>query len=457
MRLSGLMVSCRKIVQKFGSVFKSTPGNLSTAPGIPNTGDLQVNSRAAQDASISVAIPVKNAGDEFRLLLSSMKAQRAFKKLEIVIVDSGSSDRSVETAEEFGAKVIKILPHEFSHSYARNLAAEHATGDYLLFTVQDALPPSDTWLYELFTALKRNDVVAVSCAELPREDADLFYRALSWNHYRFLEVDKQDRILCKPDQEDHLTLRKNAQLSNVACLISRDVFMRYRFRHNYAEDLDLGMRLVKDGHRLALLSSTRILHSHNRTPYYHLKRGYVDTFFISEILPGHQAAAIESERILRDVRFTFSVVDWIVCEELAELSLPCSVERLSDFVMEKLDAAPHGGYRRLDELSSDGYVDGDFKSFVKNVCPDSSFERDKGLPYDGILLRAMQNFMMMIFAYMHSTYGRIDATVLEHFKTCLYRACAFQFGCHIAACFLQASERDTPQFRKLHTELAKGV
>lgn len=74
----------------------------------------------------------------------------------------------------------------FSHSFARNLGAEEATGDYLLFTVQDALPPSSTWLYELFQVIKDQNVVAVSCAETPREDADLFYRQISWNNYNFL-------------------------------------------------------------------------------------------------------------------------------------------------------------------------------------------------------------------------------------------------------------------------------
>ena len=200
-----------------------------------------------ENVTVSVVIPVKNAGDDFRSLLSSLARQRGFKGVEIVVVDSGSSDLSVEMAREFGGKVLQISPEEFSHSYARNLAAENSSGDYILFTVQDALPSSDLWLHELFSALKKNDVAAVSCAEDPKNDADLFYRASCWSHYKFLEVDRQDRIFSKPEIENYFTLRKNAQLSNLACLISRKLFLEYKFRGNFAEDLELGLRLIRMG------------------------------------------------------------------------------------------------------------------------------------------------------------------------------------------------------------------
>ena len=161
-----------------------------------------------EEVTVSVVIPTKNGGEDFRRALATIANQKGFRKVETIVVDSGSTDKTVEVAEQFGAKIIKILPEEFSDSYARNLGASYASGEYLLFTVQDALPPSDLWLYELFSVIKHNDVVAVSCAEFPWESADLFYRAITWNHYRFLEVDREDRIMRSAGSEDHVTLRK---------------------------------------------------------------------------------------------------------------------------------------------------------------------------------------------------------------------------------------------------------
>ncbi|MGD0281091.1 MAG: glycosyltransferase, partial [Dissulfurispiraceae bacterium] len=172
-----------------------------------------------QDVTVSVIIPTKNAGGEFELLMSVLSQQKGFKDLEIVVVDSGSSDGTLEIARSYGAKVVEIPSEKFSHSYARNLGAEHAIGNHLLFTVQDALPPSATWLYELAGKMKHTGVAALSCSETPREDVDMLYRVLSCNHMRFLEIDNGDRILSKPEKEDCVSLRKNGQLSDVACLI----------------------------------------------------------------------------------------------------------------------------------------------------------------------------------------------------------------------------------------------
>jgi len=87
---------------------------------------------------ISVIIPTKNAGPFFELALKKIVYQKYLKQLEIIILDSGSSDDTVKIAKRFHAKVVKIRPEDFSHSSTRNIGAKHATGKYLIFTVQDA-------------------------------------------------------------------------------------------------------------------------------------------------------------------------------------------------------------------------------------------------------------------------------------------------------------------------------
>src|SRR5205823_8776375 len=113
------------------------------------SGDWIRQSSTTANKAVSVIIPTKNAGVDFSPLLSMLKNQEGFKHIEIIIVDSGSTDQTLKIAREFAATIIEIAPAEFSHSYARNLGAERATGDYVLFMVQDALPPSVTWLQEL--------------------------------------------------------------------------------------------------------------------------------------------------------------------------------------------------------------------------------------------------------------------------------------------------------------------
>jgi glycosyltransferase involved in cell wall biosynthesis len=58
--------------------------------------------------------------------------------LEIIVVDRQARTKTAATAAECGAPVIEIQKDSFSHSSARNLSAQAASGEYLLFTVQDA-------------------------------------------------------------------------------------------------------------------------------------------------------------------------------------------------------------------------------------------------------------------------------------------------------------------------------
>lgn len=234
------------------------------------------------DAKVSVVIPTLNAGLEFSWMLRKLRAQRGVREIEIVIVDSGSKDQTVQFSRDAGAKVIEILPSEFSHSYARNLGADNATGDYVLFMVQDAYPIGDQWMHGMLRFLQdhaQDKLMAVSCAEFSRSDSDMMYDSMINTHYKFLGCLEYDRI-GQWRGDDHMALRSHGQLSDVSCLISRDCFQKYRYRGDYAEDLDLGIRLIKDGFHVAMLASVKVVHSHNRAAYYYLKRSFVDVIFL---------------------------------------------------------------------------------------------------------------------------------------------------------------------------------
>lgn len=234
------------------------------------------------DATVSVVIPALNGGDELQSLIRKLLGQQALRGVEVVVVDSGSNDGTPERSGASGARVVCIPPADFSHSHARNLGAEHATGDYLLFMVQDAFPIGDLWLYGMLRWLldhREQGVVAASCAEYCRSDSDAMYDCMVNTHYQFLGCLDHDRIGHHVG-DDHMSLRSMGQLSDVACLIPRDLFMVHRYRGDYAEDLDLGIRLIRAGHRIAMLASVKVIHSHNRPAWYYLKRSFVDVIFL---------------------------------------------------------------------------------------------------------------------------------------------------------------------------------
>lgn len=234
------------------------------------------------DASVSIVIPTLNAGAEFLALLRKLQTQRGVRQIELLVLDSGSKDGTVAAAQAAGARVQAVAQGDFSHSGTRNRGAELATGTHVLFMVQDAYPIGDWWLHGLLRYLldhQDQGLVALSCTEYCRDDSDMMYECNIATYYRFLGCKESDRMAQLAGQ-GHESLRTMGQLSDIACLIARDRFLQYRYRGEFAEDLDLGVRLIQDGYRIAMLASVKVIHSHNRPALYYLKRSFVDIEFL---------------------------------------------------------------------------------------------------------------------------------------------------------------------------------
>jgi glycosyltransferase involved in cell wall biosynthesis len=232
-------------------------------------------------AKISVIIPTKDAGEEFDYTLRRITQQEGVGEIDLVIIDSGSKDETVELARSYTQKVFQVPPEEFHHARTRNFGAEKTTGDFLVFTVQDAMPVGNNWLYKLILPIYEGKASAVSARQIPRADADLFASWATWSHNIYLGYD-HDRVISSEIARDFDSLdlkgkRAMVSLDSVCLAINKSTFDSYRFGSGYAEDVDLGIRLVKDGHTLLFQSSNAIIHSHNRPAMYFLKRGYVDT------------------------------------------------------------------------------------------------------------------------------------------------------------------------------------
>ena len=86
-----------------------------------------------QGQAVSVIITTKNEEDIIGRLIKSVKKQ-TFKKIEIILVDNNSDDKTVEISKKIGVKVVNYGPER---SAQRNYGAKIAQGDYLLFLDAD--------------------------------------------------------------------------------------------------------------------------------------------------------------------------------------------------------------------------------------------------------------------------------------------------------------------------------
>lgn len=75
---------------------------------------------ATANERCSVAIPTKNGGALFERVLENLRQQNIWDSVELLVVDSGSTDGTVEAARRAGAKVMQIPPEVFSHGATRD-------------------------------------------------------------------------------------------------------------------------------------------------------------------------------------------------------------------------------------------------------------------------------------------------------------------------------------------------
>jgi GT2 family glycosyltransferase len=102
-----------------------------------------------RQSKISIIIPTRDKADLLRSCLATVKKTTADLDIELVIVDNDSIEtKSKELFEELksqGAVVLKY-PGNFNYSAICNLAAHHATGEYLCFLNNDTEAISSEWL-----------------------------------------------------------------------------------------------------------------------------------------------------------------------------------------------------------------------------------------------------------------------------------------------------------------------
>lgn len=111
------------------------------------------------DELVSVVIPVYNTAPYLRACLDSVKNQ-SYKNLEIIVINDGSTDNSVEIIKEYVESDNRFILYEQSNhglGYTRNKGIQLSTGEYIFFLDADDKLPKNAILH-LLKAIKNSDV-----------------------------------------------------------------------------------------------------------------------------------------------------------------------------------------------------------------------------------------------------------------------------------------------------------
>jgi rhamnosyltransferase len=228
---------------------------------------------------VSIVVPTLNAGDGFKDLLGRLKTQQVEGGVEVLVIDSGSTDGTVGLAREAGAKIVSISRRQFNHGRTRNRAIGKARGKHVALTVQDALPTDDFWLARLLAPLITSPEVAGSYGlQVAPTDLGLLAITRSWSWYeanREPQIKAVDGLEAFEEQtaEDRLAL---IAFDNVTSCIRRVAWERTPFPERcFAEDMAWAKEILLAGGAIAYVPTAQVWHGHERDWRYEFRRAYV--------------------------------------------------------------------------------------------------------------------------------------------------------------------------------------
>ncbi|MDR2122239.1 MAG: glycosyltransferase [Flavobacteriaceae bacterium] len=219
---------------------------------------------------IGIVVPTYNGGEVWRKAANSLKAQRAdFDK--ILIIDSGSSDDTVQIAKEAGFDVVNIQSSEFNHGVTRNLGVHLINCDIVFFLTQDVIPEEKA--IKTLSQVFNDSTIAVAYGrQLPHDYANPLAR-----HARLFNYKCDGYVYGIEDSSKHGI--KTAFTSNSFAAYRIDYFKEVgEFPTNtiFGEDMFFTAKAILAGYKVAYIPDAIVRHSHNYSPVQEFRR-YFDT------------------------------------------------------------------------------------------------------------------------------------------------------------------------------------
>lgn len=235
----------------------------------------------------SVVIPTKNGGSHLKSVIEAIFRQKTEWPFEILVIDSGSSDKTIELINSFaGARLIEIRPEEFGHGKTRNVAISQAKGEFIAMITQDALPENESWLSELVDTIETDPRIAgVFGRHIAYDDASPFTKMEIDHHFTSFLTQP---IVYLDDNERYKTDETYRQLlyffSDNNALLRRSVWEHIPYPDvDFAEDQAWAREIIEHGYLKAYAHNAIVRHSHNYGLIERLQRSFDESYALKRL------------------------------------------------------------------------------------------------------------------------------------------------------------------------------
>jgi glycosyltransferase involved in cell wall biosynthesis len=225
---------------------------------------------------VSIVIRAFNEAKHIGRLLTGIE-QQTLKNVEVIVVDSGSSDETVQIAANYGAKIVHITPDEFTFGRSLNRGVAATSGEIVVIISAHCYPVYPDWLEQLtlpFTDLE----IAVSYGKQRGAETNWYSEHQFFRKY-FTDISQ-------PRQGHPYSHNANAA-------IRRSLWEQQPYNEHVTglEDLAWSSWAFEQGHAIAYIAEAEVIHLHDETP--------------TQVHNRYRREAIAMKQILPQSRFSF--------------------------------------------------------------------------------------------------------------------------------------------------------
>ena len=201
--------------------------------------------------SVDISIIIRTLNEERYLgeLLRSVSQQECRFSHEVILIDSGSSDKTLLIAQKYKTRIMHITREEFSFGRSLNRACQASVGKYLILISGHCIPKGDLWMQKLVEPLSAGLAQYVYGRQIGGPET-------YWSESQIF--DKYFPAKSKLPQDGYYC-------NNANSAILRESWKKYKFDVNLTglEDMHLAKRLVRDGGCVGYVAESCVYHLHH--------------------------------------------------------------------------------------------------------------------------------------------------------------------------------------------------
>lgn len=203
-------------------------------------------------------------------LLESIQLQTV-KNVETILVDSGSTDKTLDVACRYPVKIVSIPPQDFSFGRALNVGLEESTADLAVLASAHVYPLYSDWIERILHHFSDSRVAL--CYGRQRGNGKTSYAEKRIFSSWYPAASEQDQ--------------KTPFCNNANAAIRREVWQRLPYNEDLTglEDLEWGKKVKEAGYRIVYCAESEVVHVHDEPPLSVFHRYQREAMALKKIYP----------------------------------------------------------------------------------------------------------------------------------------------------------------------------